>query len=106
MYVHDILAVYFVTNEFDFFSCLDDDMAGRHRSRNKSIQIIRTATVKAKDCKRVTTTQFHVSLLKLYDKLVVISKSVFFIVIRIPRRGKLKLSSPCRTAFSAHPQGL
>lgn len=36
-------------------------MAGRHRSRNKSIQIIRTATVAAKDCKRVTTTQFHVS---------------------------------------------
>jgi ribosomal protein L20A (L18A) len=35
-------------------------MAGRHRSRNKSIQIIRTATVKAKDCKRVTSTQFHV----------------------------------------------
>ena len=34
-------------------------MAGRHRSRNKSIQIIRTATVPAKDCKRVNITQFH-----------------------------------------------
>ena len=40
-------------------------MAGRHRSRNKSIQIIRTATVAAKDCKRVTTTQFHVSYLNI-----------------------------------------
>lgn len=38
---------------------LYNDMAGRHRSRNKSIQIIRTATVAAKDCKRVSTTQFH-----------------------------------------------
>jgi len=40
---------------------LYNDMAGRHRSRNKSIQIIRTATVADKDCKRVTVTQFHVS---------------------------------------------
>mmetsp|Transcript_11875 Transcript_11875/g.16333 ORF Transcript_11875/g.16333 Transcript_11875/m.16333 type:complete len:179 (-) Transcript_11875:108-644(-) len=38
---------------------LYNDMAGRHRSRNKSIQIIRTATVADKDCKRVTVTQFH-----------------------------------------------
>eukprot|EP00178_Gracilaria_changii_P010774 TRINITY_DN31286_c0_g1_i2.p1 TRINITY_DN31286_c0_g1~~TRINITY_DN31286_c0_g1_i2.p1 ORF type:complete len:179 (-),score=28.70 TRINITY_DN31286_c0_g1_i2:94-630(-) len=43
---------------------LYNDMAGRHRSRNKSIQIIRTATIAAKDCKRVTTTQFHDSKLK------------------------------------------
>ena len=48
-----------------FHFSLDNDMAGRHRSRNKSIQIIRTATVAAKDCKRVTTTQFHVSYLLL-----------------------------------------
>ena len=38
------------------------DMAGRHRTRNKSIQIIRTATVAAKDCKRTNTLEFHVSL--------------------------------------------
>jgi len=38
---------------------LYNDMAGRHRARNKSIQIIRTAVVAAKDCKRETTTQFH-----------------------------------------------
>ena len=35
-------------------------MAGRHRARNKSIQIIRTATVAAKDCKRANVQQFHV----------------------------------------------
>ncbi len=40
---------------------LYNDMAGRHRSRFRSIQIIRTATVAAKDCKRVSTLQFHVS---------------------------------------------
>lgn len=38
------------------------DMAGRHRTRNKSIQIIRTAVVPAKDCKRANTLQFHVSI--------------------------------------------
>uniref|UniRef100_A0A7S1HRC7 60S ribosomal protein L18a n=1 Tax=Phaeocystis cordata TaxID=118079 RepID=A0A7S1HRC7_9EUKA len=38
---------------------LYNDMAGRHRSRNKSIQIIKTATVAAKDCKRVSTLQMH-----------------------------------------------
>jgi hypothetical protein len=38
-------------------------MAGRHRSRNQSIQIIKTATVAAKDCKRVATLQMHVSTL-------------------------------------------
>ncbi len=41
-------------------------MAGRHRSRNKSIQIIRTATVAAKDCKRVSSIQFHVSFKTTY----------------------------------------
>ncbi|RYG61134.1 hypothetical protein EON64_18795 [archaeon] len=38
---------------------LYNDMAGSHRSRFRSIQIIGTASVKAGDCKRVTTTQFH-----------------------------------------------
>jgi large subunit ribosomal protein L18Ae len=38
---------------------LYNDMAGRHRSRNKSIQIIRTAVVKDEDCKRPSTMQFH-----------------------------------------------
>jgi ribosomal protein L20A (L18A) len=44
-----------------FVRSLDNDMAGRHRSRNKSIQIIKTATVAAKDCKRTSTIQMHVS---------------------------------------------
>ena len=35
------------------------DMAGRHRTRNKSIQIIKTATVADEDCKRVSSTQMH-----------------------------------------------
>mmetsp|Transcript_31229 Transcript_31229/g.23212 ORF Transcript_31229/g.23212 Transcript_31229/m.23212 type:complete len:179 (+) Transcript_31229:52-588(+) len=38
---------------------LYNDMAGRHRARNKSIQIIRTATVADADCKRPGTLQFH-----------------------------------------------
>lgn len=41
---------------------LYNDMAGRHRSRNKSIQIIRTGVIPAKACKRASTLQFHVSL--------------------------------------------
>jgi large subunit ribosomal protein L18Ae len=43
---------------------LYNDMAGRHRARNKSIQIIRTAAVPAKDCKRASTIQFHNSKLR------------------------------------------
>ena len=41
-----------------------NDMAGRHRSRNKSIQIIKTAVVAPKDCKRPSTLQFHDSKIK------------------------------------------
>lgn len=37
-------------------------MAGRHRARKQSIQIIRTATVKPADCRRPSTKQFHVRL--------------------------------------------
>lgn len=43
---------------------LYNDMAGRHRSRFRSIQIIRTATVAAKDCKRPATLQFHDSKIR------------------------------------------
>ena len=38
---------------------LYNDMAGRHRARARSIQIIRTATVANEDCKRVNVMQFH-----------------------------------------------
>ncbi len=38
---------------------LDNDMAGRHRARNRSIQIIRTTTVADKDCQRPNVQQFH-----------------------------------------------
>ncbi len=40
------------------------DMAGRHRTRNKSIQIIKTAEVAEEDCRRTTTTDFHSADLK------------------------------------------
>merc|ERR1719148_105489 len=39
-------------------SQLYDEMAGRHRARPRSIQIIRTATVAAKDLKRPNGMQF------------------------------------------------
>jgi len=38
---------------------LYNDMAGKHRSRSQSIQIIRTATVADKDCKRESSIQYH-----------------------------------------------
>ena len=37
---------------------LYDEMAGRHRTRPRSIQIIRTAEIAASDCKRADTLQF------------------------------------------------
>lgn len=37
------------------------EMAGRHRARFRSIQIIRTGVVDAKDVKRAHTMQYHVS---------------------------------------------
>ena len=43
---------------------LYNDMAGRHRARFESIQIIRTATVADADCKRNTTPQYHAADLK------------------------------------------
>jgi large subunit ribosomal protein L18Ae len=43
---------------------LYNDMAGRHRSRHQSIQIIRSAIVDAKDCKKATSMTFHNSKLK------------------------------------------
>merc|ERR1739838_770832 len=35
------------------------ELASRHRARKSSIQIVRTATVEAKDCKRPRVQQFH-----------------------------------------------
>jgi large subunit ribosomal protein L18Ae len=48
---------------------LYNDMAGRHRSRNKSIQIIKTATVKNADCKRVTSIEYHGKDIKYVELL-------------------------------------
>ena len=41
-----------------------DEMASRHRVRSPCIQIIKTATVPAKLCKRENTKQFHDSKIK------------------------------------------
>ena len=43
---------------------LYNDMAGRHRSRFSSIQIIKTAAIGAAECRRTTVTQFHDSKIK------------------------------------------
>jgi large subunit ribosomal protein L18Ae len=43
---------------------LYQDMAGRHRTRAKSLQIIKTAILPAKDCKRTSTTQMHNNKIK------------------------------------------
>merc|ERR1712141_27735 len=40
------------------------ELSGRHRARKSCIQIVRTAVLAAKDCKRETSTQFHDSKLK------------------------------------------
>ena len=47
-------------------SCLQmyQEMASRHRVRFPCISIIKTATIKAKDCKRDNTKQFHNSEIK------------------------------------------
>ena len=45
-----------LTNAID---TMYQDMAGRHRTRASSIQIIGTATVADADCKRIGVTQFH-----------------------------------------------
>ena len=74
-------------------------MAGRHRARNRSIQIIRTATVAAKDCQRATTTQFHVRLYFLYCLIDVrfLILVISFLVHRTVRRRAAKLDSPSPT---------
>lgn len=40
------------------------ELAGRHRARPRSIQIMRTAIVESKDCKKASTMQYHDSKIK------------------------------------------
>ena len=40
------------------------ELNGRHRARKSCIQIVRTATIKASECKRPATLQFHNSKIK------------------------------------------
>ena len=55
---HNMYREYRDTNLTGAVTRMYDDMAGRHRSRNKSIQIIRTAAMSPKVCKRTSTLQF------------------------------------------------
>jgi large subunit ribosomal protein L18Ae len=50
-----------LTNAIDMMFA---EMAGLHRARRTSIQIIRTATIRAKDCKRPPILQFHSGSIK------------------------------------------
>ncbi|CAK4083189.1 unnamed protein product [Aphanomyces euteiches] len=65
------------------------ELAGRHRARPRSIQIMRTAILAAKDCKKPNTLQFHDSKIK------------FPLSHRVPRpslkkfRTVFKASRPC-----------
>jgi large subunit ribosomal protein L18Ae len=56
---HNMYREYRATSLTKAVEMLYDDMAGRHRARQKSIQIVRTATVADKDCKRIISTAFH-----------------------------------------------
>ncbi|CAM9181520.1 unnamed protein product [Ectocarpus fasciculatus] len=62
--IHNMYREYRDTSLTAAIDTLYNDMAGRHRSRNRSIQVIRTAVVAPKDCKRDSTIQFHDSKLK------------------------------------------
>jgi len=44
--------------------CADQDMAGRSRAKAAAIQILKTAELEAKDCKRPIVKQFHSSTIK------------------------------------------
>lgn len=56
----------------------DSEMAGRHRCRPRSIQIIRTGIVAAKDTKRPDVQQFHVSS---YGRLCTLLPVYYYIII-------------------------
>ena len=58
-------------------------MASRHRARKSCIQIIRTAEISAKDCKRPATLQFHVSVVLFHSSratvVVLLPASAYFL---------------------------
>lgn len=56
---HNMYKEYRDTTLCGAVSQMYSEMAGRHRARYASIQVIRTATVNDKDCRRTCTTQFH-----------------------------------------------
>ena len=72
-------------------------MAGKHRARNRSIQIIRTATVAAKDCKRTNTLQFHV----IFNLLLIF---YYFLTSKFIQNSKIKFPLPHRIQRPASKQ--
>ena len=62
-----------------------EELAGRHRARERCLQIIKTAVLEAKDCKRTNVTAFHSSTIK------------FPLPHRLPRAAEKKF----RTTFKA-----
>ena len=48
----------------DAISAMYQDMAGRSRAKSVAIQILKTAELQPKDCKRATVSQFHSSTIK------------------------------------------
>ena len=92
----------------------DNDMAGRHRSRNRSIQVIKTAVVAPKDCKRDSTLQFHVSFTPSPSRLCVLLLLAYMhiymhnwmLTSACFLHRTLRSNSPCPTASCAPRQSL
>jgi large subunit ribosomal protein L18Ae len=70
---HNMYKEYRATSLNSAVEKMYSELASRHRARKSSVQIVRTAVVKAKDCKRANTLQFHDS------------KIQFRLMHRIPR---------------------
>merc|ERR1711907_165174 len=56
---HNMYKEYRALKITDAIGMMYTDMAGRHRAQAQSIQVIKTAEVKDKDCRRANVIQFH-----------------------------------------------
>jgi large subunit ribosomal protein L18Ae len=88
---HNMYREYRDTSLNSAIDMLYNDMAGRHRSRFESIQIIRTATVKDEDCKRPTTLEYHVSLFRVFLSCSLLTLSSIFSINRAKTSNSLFL---------------
>jgi len=82
---HNMYKEYRATSLNEAVRRMYTELASRHRARRSSIQIVKTAVIKAKDCKRVNTLQFHNASIK------------FRLLHRIPRAS----NKDFRSTFSA-----